>query len=74
MNERKMLRQEAKRIYKEKTKGVPAKNRIPFAEFFKRYKAAKQVKEPVEEPKEPETEDFEFEDLINVNDISEDDE
>jgi len=74
---REALRREAKKIYKEQTKNIPRRNRIPFSEFFKRYKKMKvaeqlQKQQPVD-TQEPDTEDFNFEDLINVNEISDDD-
>lgn len=71
---RDMLRAEAKRIYKEQTKNIPRRNRIPFSQFFKQFKKLKS-KHKVDESAPPtvEEEDFNFEDLINMNDISDDD-
>lgn len=64
------LRREAKKLYKEQTKGVPKKQRIPFAQFFKQYKRLRSGK--IEQDVVPD-EDFNFEDLVNVNEISDDD-
>ena len=66
------LRREAKKLYKEQAKKIQRKNRMPFSRFFKRYVESKKIKGDME-PKDPETEDFDFEDLININDISDDD-
>jgi len=41
MKNRSALRAEAKRLYKEQIKGIPKRQRLPFAEFFKQYKALK---------------------------------
>lgn len=64
---RSILRTKAKKLYKEQIKSVPKNQRISFAEFFKRYKGMKSVS-----TNEPEVtgEDFDFEDMINVNEIS----
>ena len=66
---REVLRQQAKKIYKEQTKSVPKRNRISFSEFFKKYRKNKKDGQPTE-VQEPNTEDIDFEDLINVNEIS----
>lgn len=62
-----VLRAEAKKLYKEQTKGVPRKQRVPFATFFKNYKELKSGK--IKEADLPATEeDFDFESMINVID------
>jgi len=68
---RNLLRAEAKRIYKEKTKGVPKRKRIPFDQFFKQFrelrtKAVAKSNEVVE-PTITEPEDFNFDDFVSVN-------
>ena len=66
---REVLRQQAKKAYKEQTKSAPKRNRIPFSEFFKKYRKNKKDGQSIDIQK-PDTEDFDFEDLINVNEIS----
>ena len=61
------LRKEAKKIYKEKVKGVPKKQRIPFPEFFKQFKALKSGKIDDINVQDNTTEDFDFEDMINID-------
>ena len=71
-----MLRNQAKRIYKEQIKKVPKKQRVPFAEFYKRFKDIQASQHNHEQGHTHEhvehevTEDFNFEDLVNVNEIS----
>lgn len=64
---RNILRQKAKKAYREAAKGVPKYQRMPFAKFYKEWVKSQVVPDIKEE------EDFDLEDLINVNDISEDD-
>jgi len=71
MKSRNLLRKEAKRIYKEQTKGVPKYKRIPFSEFFKQFKKSKSNSAINEQIKEVE-EDFDFENFVNINNIDED--
>lgn len=59
---RNRLREEAKKIYKD----IPKKQRMPFPEFYKRFKLVKQSEVKQEE-------DFDFEDMVNVNDLNEED-
>lgn len=64
--DRDSLRAAAKKVYKEKTKNIPKKQRIPFAQFFKQFKKSKQLEKEVK----PEVgEDFDFGDMVNVNDV-----
>ena len=72
---RDLLRKEAKRIYKEKAKGVPKANRMSFAEFFKQYKQMKmQQNAMVPQVIDEEPEDVDMEDFLNVNNLNEDEE
>jgi hypothetical protein len=68
---KKLLREEAKKIYKKESKTVPKTQRIPFSMFFKKFLELKkqQVAPPV--VNEP-TEDFDFDDMVEVNTITED--
>lgn len=70
---RETLRNEAKKVYKEKTKSIPKRNRIPFSQFFKQFKKTRNP-EQTSEVEVPETnqEDFDFEDIVNVNQIDDD--
>lgn len=73
MNSRSILRAEAKKLYKEQIKGVPKKQRITFAVFFKNYKAVKSDKiNDVQQFDIDAKEDFNFDNIINVNEISDD--
>ena len=72
MISREALRREAKKIYKEKTKGIPRRNRIPFSQFFKQFKKMKAA-EKAADVEVPQEDDFNFEDLVNINQISDDD-
>lgn len=68
---RNILRQKAKKAYREAAKTVPKKQRMPFALFYKNFmKAMAKDGTEVAESKE----DFNLEDLININDINEDEE
>ena len=70
---REVMRKEAKKLYKEQTKNVPKKQRVPFSKFFKHYRDLKLGKEsdvPVDTDTTLTNEDFNFEDLVKVNDIS----
>jgi len=75
MKNRTAFRAEAKKVYKERIKGVPKKQRLPFAKFFKQYKDMKLGKTPDTEQVDMNTEetDFDFDNIINVNEISDDD-
>lgn len=68
---REALRREAKKAYKEACKNVPKRQRMPFARFFKDYKNTKSADHVSASPVEEE--DFDFENFINVNEISDDD-
>jgi len=71
---RSLLRQQAKKIYKENTKKIPKRKRILFADFFKQYKKMKDSDETPElEIPEPASEDFDFENLVNISAINDDD-
>lgn len=73
------FRKEAKKLYKEKNKGVPKKQRLPFSDFFKQYKDMKSGKidesqlSGSEDSELNSEEDFDFENIINVNEINDDD-
>jgi hypothetical protein len=69
------LRAEAKKLYKEQTKGIPKKQRLPFAQFFKQYRAIKlgKVDDVTQADIDAEETDFDFDNIINVNEISDDD-
>ena len=71
---RNALRAEAKKIYKQQVKGVPKKFRVPFATFFKQYREQKLKKQAEPEPEiESVNDDFDFENIININEINDDD-
>lgn len=71
---REILRREAKKIYKEQTKNIPKRNRIPFSQFFKEFcKVKRQTVNPDVELPDLDNEDFDFEKLVNVNEIDDDD-
>ena len=65
------LRKEAKKVYKEKVKGVPKKQRIPFSQFFKQFKALKSGKIDDIDVHGNAEEDFDFEDMINTDEDEE---
>lgn len=68
---REVLRRKAKKAYKENTKNIPKRKRIPFSQFFKQYKNIKNDNQsPNVEMPEPGSEDFDFENLINISEIS----
>jgi hypothetical protein len=70
---REALRREAKKIYKENTKSIQKRNRIPFSEFFKKYRKMKNTeKTPEVEVPDVDPEDFDFENFVNVNQIDDD--
>ena len=70
---REALRRAAKKIYKEQTKKIPKKQRMPFAQFFKQYKDMQNQKQaPDVDTPDSENEDFNFEDLVNINEIDDD--
>jgi len=66
--DRDSLRAAAKKVYKEKTKGIPKKQRVPFAQFFKQFKKSKQLEKKVKPKIE---EDFNFNDMVDINDVDE---
>lgn len=68
MKSRAILREKAKKAYKEQIKGVPKKQRVPFAQFFKQFKDDKAGKADTQV--EAEETDFDFDNIINVNEIS----
>lgn len=66
---RSILRQKAKEAYKNAAKGVPKNQRMPFAKFYKNFvNAQKNTNDFAKEE-----EDFDLENIINVNDITEED-
>ena len=73
---RDILRSKAKKIYKEQVKSVPKKQRLPFAKFYKQY--IKMQRNPEQDEvaaaaaPTPATEDFDFQDMVNVNAVSDD--
>ncbi len=69
---REVLRKEAKKLYKEQTKNVPKKQRVPFPQFFKHYRDLKMGKVSEELPVDIGTtqEDFDLENMVNINEIS----
>lgn len=68
MGSRNLVREKAKKIYKEQAKGVPKNKRITFAQFFKQYKAIQASPGEADPAVE---EDFDFDDMVNVTNISE---
>ena len=64
---REALRKAAKKIYKEQVKGVPKKQRITFAQFFKQYKAQKSGKVDEINVINDDEEDFDFDGMINLD-------
>ena len=69
---REQMRNEAKKIYKEQIKAnkVPKGKRLPFSEFYKKYKEhllTKAKEDKVEEVKE----DFNFDDMVSFNNSTE---
>lgn len=68
MGSRSLIRERAKKIYKEQAKSVPKNKRITFAQFFKQFKATQSS--ATEEAPGIE-EDFDFDDMVNVTNISE---
>ena len=73
---RDILRSQAKKIYKEQAKSVPKRQRLPFAKFYKQF--VKMQRNPVEQDEvaaaapTSTTEDFDFQDMVNVNAVSDD--
>ena len=72
---RDILRSQAKKIYKEQSKNVPKRQRLPFSKFYKQF--VKMQRNPVEPETAvpaptPATDDFNFEDMVNVNAVSDD--
>ena len=68
---RDMLRRQAKKLYKEQIKSVPKAQRVPFAKFFEHFKKKGNLPDTINP--EVETEDFNFEDMVNVNEINDGD-
>ena len=64
---RDILRAEAKKIYKEQTKSVPKKSRMPFAQFYKDFKKMKLNKQKQDTTAIPVAEDFNLEEIVNVD-------
>jgi len=71
---RELLRTEAKKVYKEQTKGVPKKSRMPFTQFFKDFKKMKRKHQHEEHDhdhvhthEEAPVEDFNLESVVNVD-------
>lgn len=71
---RNVLKTQARKIYKRKVKDIPKKDRLPFGSFFKQFleivssqKTSNLKNEEIEV-----VEDFNFEDLVNVNEVSDD--
>lgn len=64
-----ILKNEAKKIYKENTKNIPKKKRLPFSEFFKQYRKMKSQEAEQKQVVQPEAgaEDFNFDDMVNIN-------
>lgn len=56
------IRDAAKKLYKERTKNVPKKKRIAFADFFKQYK--KHVEAERRKKADKKEDDFDFGDMI----------
>lgn len=75
MSNRAQIRALAKKLYKEQTKGIPKRQRVPFSKFFKNYQKLKSGKINPELPTDlmDEDDDFNFDDMVNVNMISDDD-
>jgi hypothetical protein len=61
MSRRSLLRREAKKIYKRETKKVPKSQRMPFSEFYKRFKNKTKSSPIIEDDQE----DFNLDDFIN---------
>jgi len=70
---REALRRKAKKAYKENVKNIPRGKRIPFAQFFKQYRSTLGANNIAEtEVSENHSEDFDFEDLVNISEIDDD--
>lgn len=65
------LRTEAKKLYKKQMKEIPKKQRPSFVEFFKKYKNTKYEKSNVDDIEQEI--DFDFDNIINVNEINDND-
>ena len=68
---RDLLRNEAKKLYKEQIKGIPKRQRLPFAQFFKQYKMLKAKESAGINTSDQPEDDFDFGEL--VNEISDED-
>lgn len=68
---RDIMRAEAKKVYKEQTKGIPKKNRLPFSEFYKKFKQLKagKVNEAEHDHDHEVVEDFDVSQVANVNKV-----
>lgn len=76
MKSRSIFRLEAKKAYKQQIKSgnVSKKNRLPFAKFFKQYMENKMNSSAASELDVVEGgEDFDFDSMINTNEISDED-
>jgi len=76
MKSRSMLRAAAKKAYKEQIKKdrTPKNRRMPFSQYFKQYlKIQESLKANKNADIESDTEDFDFEEMINVEEISDED-
>jgi len=61
MNKKDLLRAEAKKIYKQEAKKVARNKRMPFSEFWKKFKTMKKDAPPTVDNQE----DFNLDDFIN---------
>lgn len=79
MSNRKMVREAAKKLYKEQIKkqDIPKNRRMTFSQFFKQYLEMRknQSQQPVEDVQEvvEDNEDFDFENMVSVNEITDED-
>ena len=73
MNARDILRSQAKKEYKKLAKDVPKSKRMPFAQFFKNYMKIKlDSKEGMDIQLPENAEDFDFSEMIGVNNLDSD--
>ncbi len=63
---RDILRSEAKKAYKQQTKGVLKKNRMPFTKFYQEYKKIKLAQRNIEPTV---GEDFDVAEVANVSEV-----
>ena len=64
---RKVLREQAKKLYKQQVRGIKKNQRIPFSVFFERFMKGQVARQTP-------TEDFNFDDMVNINNLEEVDE